>query len=118
MSRGKALIIEDEPMVQILLEDICATFDVDVTASVDNVADALAEVAKNDFNVAILDVNLIDGTSEAVARALKATGKPVIVSTGSHIGELPDDYEGFCVIHKPFNVKEISLILCQTAFSN
>lgn len=116
MANGRVLIVEDEPMIQFLLEDICATIDCDVVGVADNVQDALAAVARNDFNVAILDVHLHHETSEPVAEALRKLGKPVLLSTGSQDGEIPEAFEGFTVMRKPFHTNEVVLLLSQTAF--
>lgn len=116
MNRGRVLIVEDEPMIQMLLEDICDTADCDVVAVAPDVQSALEAISTLDFNVVILDVNLHEETSEAVALALRDLGKPVLVSTGSHAGDLPLAYEGFTVVEKPFHPKEVALLLSQTAF--
>jgi DNA-binding NtrC family response regulator len=102
---GRVLIIEDEPMVQMLLEDICELADLPIEAMIDNVTEAIRVIDTGNFDVVILDVNLQGETSEPLAELLKA--KPqvkVFVATGSHPGALPDVYGGFEVVQKPFNM--------------
>ena len=116
MARGRVLIVEDEPMVQMLLEELCEASDCDVIAVVDNVAEALEAVKRDDYNVVILDVNLRKETSEEVALALKAMGKMALVSTGLHPSHLHPAYKDFAVLLKPFKPTEVQRLLAQTAF--
>ena len=61
---GKArsiLIVEDEPLIAMMLEDFLETLGHKVVASCDSVAMALDHVAAGGFEVAILDVSLKDG---------------------------------------------------------
>ncbi len=113
---GTVLVVEDEPMVQILLEDICAVADVTITHMVDNVKDALKAIKEDGFKAVILDVNLQGETSEPVAAALKERGLPVLVSTGSFPGELPEAFQDFTIVQKPFSPKEMVFLLQQVAF--
>jgi len=113
---GKVLVVEDEPMVQILLEDICAHADVEIVAMVDTVKDALAAIDRGGFKAVILDVNLHGETSEPIAAALQGKGYPVLVSTGSFPGELPAVFKDFTIVQKPFSTVDMVLLLSQVAF--
>lgn len=113
---GSVLVVEDEPMIQILLEDICSIADVNITHMVDNVKDALEAIEEDGFKAVILDVNLQGETSEPVAEALRGRGIPVLVSTGSYGSELPAAYDGFTIVQKPFSTKEMVFLLQQVAF--
>jgi len=53
--------------------------------------------------VAVLDVNLGDGTSETIARHLQEIGVPFIFATGyGDGGIIPDDFSGVPVVRKPY----------------
>ena len=52
------LIVEDEPLIAMMLEDFLESLGHSVTGSCDSVKEALAAVERGGFDVAILDVNL------------------------------------------------------------
>ena len=52
------LIIEDEPLIAMMLEDFVDLLGHKVAGSADSVAGALGEVAAGGFDVAILDVHV------------------------------------------------------------
>ena len=65
------LIVEDEPLIAMMLEDFLDVLDKQVAGTVDSVEDALARVAEGGIDAAILDVNLRGGQkSTPVAEAL------------------------------------------------
>ena len=77
------LIVEDEPLIAMMLEDFLEVLDKAVAGSVDTVADALSRIAQGGVDGAILDVNLRGGEkSTAVAEALAAQGVPFVFATG------------------------------------
>lgn len=110
------LIVEDEPMIQMLIEDICSMAGVPIAATVDNVKDALLAIEEGNFKAVILDVNLHGETSEPVAEALQGKNFPVLVSTGSYSSELPQVYQAFTMVQKPFSPGELVFLLNQVAF--
>lgn len=116
MARGRVLVIEDEPMVQILIEDICEMAEVDISAVIDNVAEAKLAIEEGDFNAVILDVNLLGETSEPLAELLRAKHTPVVVTSGSYAHQLPEAYAGFMLLEKPFSPKALVKELQKVAF--
>jgi CheY-like chemotaxis protein len=77
------LIVEDEPLIAMMLEDFLDALGHTVAASCDNVADALGQVERGSFDVAILDVRLKDGEQIwPVADALADAGlRPAAMSS-------------------------------------
>ncbi|HEV2567697.1 hypothetical protein [Sphingomonas sp.] len=71
------LIVEDEPLISMMLEDFLDALGYRLAGCVDRVDDALDHVARGGFSAALLDVNLRDGeTSWPVADALSDRGQP------------------------------------------
>ena len=98
----KVLLIEDDPLVAMMLEGYLDVLGHEIVASAASVADALTYVAEGNFDFAILDVHLANGkTSEAVAAALGAAGKKIHSyergrdSHGCRIRGLPGRPEAF-----------------------
>lgn len=79
----------------------------EIVAAAASVSEALELVAKGDFDFAILDVHLADGrTSEAVAAALRDTGKAFIATSGdATIMDAVSDRGR--VLRKPFAITEL-----------
>lgn len=100
---GSILIIEDEPLIQMLLESICEEAEVQIVGMVDSVVDAISAVEKGNFDSVILDINLQGESSEPVAEILQHMKVPVVVSTGTFEKNLPAAFSNFRVVHKPFS---------------
>ena len=79
------LIVEDEPLIAMMLEDFLESLGHIVKASCDNVADALVAVGKNGFDIAILDVNLKGENVWPVATELRQRGVPFVLASGGHV---------------------------------
>jgi CheY-like chemotaxis protein len=106
MSQGPAiLVVEDEPLISMMLEDFLDALGYRLACSADGVADALACVEKGGFDAALLDVNLRDGeTSWPVADALSACGRPFVLATGGGSDDVPDRYTDVPVLNKPYTL--------------
>ena len=109
MSGNKTiLIVEDEPLIAMMLEDFLDSLGHQVAASCDNVADALDHVSSASFDVAIIDVRLKDGEQIwPVADALADAGKPFILATGGHVDPPPERHAAAPVLAKPYTIEAI-----------
>ena len=108
------LIVEDEPLIAMMLEDFLDTLGHQVAASCDNVADALGHVTASSFDVAILDVRLKDGEEIwPVADALADAGKPFVLATGGHVEPPPERHAGAPVLAKPYTMDAIEPVLAR-----
>ena len=115
MSGNKTiLIVEDEPLIAMMLEDFLDELGHQVAGSCDNVADALDHVASGGFDVAILDVRLRDGEQIwPVADALAEAGKPFVLATGGHVEPPPDRHAAAPVLAKPYTLDSIEPVLAK-----
>jgi CheY-like chemotaxis protein len=106
MSGGRSiLIVEDEPLISMMLEDFLDALGYRLAGSADALPDALALVEQGGFDAALLDVNLRDGeTSWPVADALTARGRPFILATGGGNDMVPDRHSGVPVLSKPYTL--------------
>jgi len=106
------LIVEDEPLIAMMLEDFLDTLGHAVTATCDNVADALGQVESGGFDVAIIDVRLNDGEDIwPVADALADAGKPFVLATGGHVEPPPARHADAPVLAKPYTMDAIEPVL-------
>ena len=108
------LIVEDEPLIAMMLEDFLDTLGHQVAASCDNVADALGQVESGGFDVAIIDVRLKDGEQIwPVADALADAGLPFVLATGGHVEPPPERHAGAPVLAKPYTMDAIEPVLAK-----
>ncbi len=102
------LIVEDEPLIAMMLEDFLESLGHTVKASCDNVADALKAVALNGFDIAILDVNLKGENVWPVATELRQRGVPFVLASGGHVDPPPPEFASAPLIEKPFTIDRVS----------
>ncbi len=102
------LVVEDEPFVsdhlEALLKDNGAT-----TTSCSTAADALATLAANRFDAAILDVHLSDDSSYAIADELRRQGTPFVFLSGYLT--IREGYADIPFLEKPFTPETVNTAL-------
>lgn len=100
------LILEDEPVVGLVLEDMIG----DAGGSsiyAERVPQALDFIETARFDAAILDVNVHGHKSYSVARALAARGIPFIFATGYGSTLHPEEFLGIPTVTKPYRLPDI-----------
>ena len=102
------LIVEDEPLIAMMLEDFLESLGHVVKASCDNVTDALSAIARDGFDVAILDVNLKGESVWPVAAALRQLGVPFVLASGGHVDPPPTEFANVPLIEKPYTIDRVS----------
>src|SRR2546422_5740870 len=93
------LVVEDEPMIRMLLEDMLGELGYTIAAEAARIEEALEATKNADFDLAILDANLNGQPALPVADALVARGTPFVFATG--YGELPKPYRDRPTLRKP-----------------
>lgn len=102
----RALLVEDEPLVALMVEDMLEELGIEVARSVTNLADALA-AAETDIDFALLDINLKGERSFPAAEVLRRRGKPFFFVTGYGApGTYGTDFE-VIVLQKPFTIADL-----------
>ena len=110
------LIVEDEPLIAMMLEDYLDGLGHSVAGAADSVEDALAQVAAGGFDLAILDIHLRDGApSWPVADALADRGVKFLVATGGHVEPPPERHAHAPLLFKPYTIEGVKLALESTA---
>lgn len=112
MTIQRVLIVEDEPLIAMMIEDFLEALDRELAGSADNIADALAMVAHGGIDAAILDVNLRGGEqSWPVADALAAMGIPFVLATGGGGDSIAEAHRDRPVLSKPFTMDAVEKAL-------
>ena len=116
MSNGRnILVVEDEPLIAMMLEDFLETLGHTVHASCDNLNDAMSQADADGFDLAILDVNLKGEAVWPVAQKLKARGLPFVLASGGHVEPPPAEFASVPMLEKPYTIDRITPALEQAA---
>lgn len=105
------LIVEDEPLIAMMLEDFIQSLGHEVSGNCDSVSSALKEIEQGEFDLAILDVNLKGESVWPVATALRARGTPFVLATGGHVDPPPAEFAGVPTIEKPYTIDRVTPII-------
>lgn len=106
MSELRVLVVEDEPLVAMLAEDMLAELGHHAAAVSHGLKDGLAAIGAGTFDLAVLDVNLSGALSFPIADAAAKRGVPVLFVTGfdrDHMEQLA----GQCVLQKPYSSDDL-----------
>lgn len=108
----RILIVEDEPLIAMMLEDFLDALDKQVAGTADSCEAALDLVSAGGIDAAILDVNLRGGEqSWPIADALAERGVPFILATGGGNGSVVEAHRGRPVLAKPFTMSSVEKAL-------
>lgn len=111
------LIVEDEPLIAMMLEDFLHSLGYEVSGSCDSVGAALEAVDKGTFDLAILDVNLKGENVWPVAVALREKGTPFVLASGGHVDPPPAEFKNAPMIEKPYTIDRVTPII-EAAFAS
>jgi two-component system, chemotaxis family, sensor kinase Cph1 len=108
----RLLIVEDSFLVIMGLEQMCEDLGWKILGPATRLDTALAMARTEEFDVAMLDVNLAGEMSWPVARALRERGIPFLFSTGyNEMSTLPPDLAGAPLLNKPYRSDDLERIL-------
>jgi len=111
LSGRSILVVEDEMLVLLNVEDMLADLGCTSVSAAANADQALALIAAQAFDAAMVDVNLDGIQSYPVADALAARGVPFVFSTGYSGESLDDGYRDRPVLGKPYREADLVEVL-------
>ena len=98
---NRVLVVEDEVLLALDVAEQLTEAGFEVIGPATSVAKALTLIAEFGCDVAVLDVNLGDETSERIAQVLRARSTPFVILTGYSIQQLQSGFQGAPVLSKP-----------------
>lgn len=108
----RILVLEDEGLVAMHIEDLLDDLGCKVVGPISNLDDAVAALADEAIDAALLDVNLGDGTtSYPVATRLRQNGVPFAFVTGYGAKGLDEQFRVFPVLSKPVDQAKLRDVL-------
>ena len=107
----RVLLVEDEALIAMLMEDMLAEFDCEVTATVGRLDEAIELATTQHFDMAFIDVNLRGLPAYPVARALRSRGIPFAFVTGYGASGADAAHADAPVLQKPFRGQDLEAIV-------
>ena len=109
------IVVEDEPVVSILIEMYAAELGWQVVGTAMTEPAALELLTRVRPTVAVIDIHLGPAISWAVPTACQARGIAVLFVTGYTAFDLPKEYGNAPVLAKPCSVEEFEQALSRCA---
>lgn len=106
------LILEETPQIAQLLAEMLRDFGCEVVGPVNDVPAALAAIAENALDAAVLDVKIAGSSTLAVADELIRRGTPFAFATGNKTPAAIARYAPARLITKPYSADNIHRVLC------
>lgn len=113
MRRRRALVVEDEVLVGMLLEEMLHALGYELAALSTHIDEALVLARSATFDVALLDINLNGRPSFPVADAIRARSLPFLFATGYGGHILGAAYKDVPILQKPFSLAELRAALAK-----
>jgi two-component sensor histidine kinase/DNA-binding response OmpR family regulator len=107
---NRLLLIEDEALVGMMMKDTLNELGFDVIGPYSTVAAATAAIFDEDFNAAILDVNLDGELVYPLADMVAARGVPFVFVTGYSADGIDGRYAHVPVLQKPIERQQLERI--------
>ena len=105
------LMVEDEFLVSMLVESIVSDLGATVVGPYSRLADGLAAARTENFDGAILDLNLRGEAAEPLADLLMGRGVPFLFVTGYQREGIDRRYASIPVLQKPIDAEALKRIL-------
>jgi CheY-like chemotaxis protein len=103
----KVLIIEDEFVMAMMLEDMLDQLGCLSVKKAGNFTEAERLIKADQFDIAVLDVNLQGRSTFQLADQLTAKDIPYFFSTGYSKGAIPVPYNQNLILQKPFTLEQL-----------
>lgn len=108
---ASVLVVEDEPLIAMMIEEWLEELGHQSIGPAASVREGLKLLETRDFDAALLDVNLGDERSDAIADILAARNIPFALMTGGMTDALIERFSSKPHLMKPFNFERVSEIV-------
>lgn len=103
----RVLLVEDEVIVAMYVEDVLNDLGCEVIEIATSLPQALAAAREDDFDFAVLDINLAGETSFPVADVLRERRIPFLFISGYTSGGVTEQYRNEARLRKPFRAVDL-----------
>lgn len=101
-NKCRVLVVEDEPMIAMMFDDMIQDFGSEVVGPVSGLTEALRLAATADIDAAVLDIKVGGAVVYPVADVLEQRGVPFLFATGYRREALPERFADCTALPKPF----------------
>jgi len=101
MSNKRVLLVEDEPLVSMVIADMLDELGYEVVMAGSDVKGATDSARAEQVDLAVLDLAIEDGSTFPVAEILRERGIPFIFVTGFEADAVDDRFSEVPVLQKP-----------------
>ena len=105
--KHRILIVEDEPLISMMLEDFLISIGHDVHGICESLEETHQAIDAGGFDLAIVDVNLKGQNVWPAAARLHQNGHPFIIATGGHVDPPPPEFSQIPVLSKPYTIDRV-----------
>ena len=102
----RILILEDDPAIAFDLQAILEGEGHEIIESISSLTEAYQHL-DDEFDCALLDIDVIGGKSFAIAEALKERDIPFVFVSASQPSDLPDTLRQAAFVAKPYEEKAV-----------
>jgi CheY-like chemotaxis protein len=117
MRQASIFLVEDETLIRMMLVQMVEELGHTVVAEAASVNDGRSRAEIEDFDLAILDINLRGFNVQPVAQVISRRGLPFFFLTGYGRRGVPDGFKGLPVLDKPCTAEELKSTI-DTVLSN
>jgi CheY-like chemotaxis protein len=103
----KALLVEDEGPVALLIEDMLLELGCEIAASAADLGTAVRLAGNAQIDIALLDLNLNGLSALPVVEILRGRNVPFVFSTGYGSSGIPDEFRSCPTLAKPFVLADL-----------
>lgn len=103
----RVMVVEDEFLFADRLLQVLEQAGASVIGPISNVPDALRQVARDGFEIAVVDLNLGSELAYPVAEALQQHNVPFLFATGYDQSVIPREFAGVICWEKPLDEAQL-----------
>lgn len=107
MGQASIFLVEDETLIRMMLVQIVEDLGHRVVAEAASVDDGRSRAEIEDYDLAILDINLQGFNVRPVAEAISQRGLPFFFLTGYGSRGVPDEFKQLPVLDKPCTPEQL-----------
>lgn len=109
----RVLLVEDDFLVGLSIKAMLERLGFEVVGPVASLSNAVETINNESVDAAVLDINIVGGTSVPIAERLRALARPFFFVTGyqspTHL--LPQELQGVRLLNKPVDERSIAAAL-------
>jgi CheY-like chemotaxis protein len=104
----QVFLVEDETMLAMLIEEMLQDLDYSIAFHASTLEAGMTFALTGQYDLAILDINIIGGTSFPIAAAIEQRGIPFVFCSGYGPLGIPEQWAHRHCVAKPFSAEQLS----------